>query len=217
MTSGQPENNGMKIGVMNRRISFSIERLVNWPLSTKIMIDERTEFQIAQLADGTLDEACRLSVEELVASNVEARVMFDSYRKLDSALRASSVPVDSNLVSSDAVIGHIDNESARSIRIGWFRAIGSVAAAACLLVTTSVGLRSIWPSGVEMQNTLAAAPVIKVRGPSALLAANWQGEVVVKVSIGEPADLSLDNVARLYDDPLPSGRKIVISGIIRVE
>src|SRR5688572_26985828 len=72
------------------------------------MIDERTEFQIAQLADGTLDEAFRPTVEELIAGSVQARELFDSYRKLDGALAASKVFINPESVSSDEVIAHID-------------------------------------------------------------------------------------------------------------
>lgn len=180
------------------------------------MIDEQREFQIAQLADGTLEESARAQVEALVASDDEARTMFESYQRLDSMLRETSVSID-NVVTSEQVIGHIDARSARTIRMGWLRAVGSMTAAACVFVMVAGGLRSIWPSQREATESLANAPVIRVRGPMAILAANRPGEAVIHVSIGQPLDLSLDKVALLYDDPVPGGRTIVISGIGRIE
>ena len=148
------------------------------------MNDERTEFLIAQLADGTLDETMRAQVEQLVSSNDEARALFESYRKIDSALRASSAKVDANILTSDQVIEHIDAQSARSIRIGWLRSIGSIAAAACVFVMIAGGLRSIWPSEREVTESLAKAPVIKVSGPMSIMAASRPRDVTINVSIG---------------------------------
>lgn len=50
------------------------------------MLNERDEFLISQLADGSIEPADRVRAEQLLASSEVARACFESYRRLDAML-----------------------------------------------------------------------------------------------------------------------------------
>lgn len=56
------------------------------------MLNERDEFLISQLADGSIEPADRVRAEQLLASSDAARACFESYRRLDAVLDAAEVP-----------------------------------------------------------------------------------------------------------------------------
>jgi anti-sigma factor RsiW len=75
------------------------------------MLNERDEFLISQLADGSIGPADRLRAEQLVASNDDARRCFESYRRLDAML---DVPAPSAAIAL-RIVGELNRLDSASL------------------------------------------------------------------------------------------------------
>ncbi len=119
------------------------------------MLQEELEFSISQYVDGTLvDDASRARVEELLASNVEAREAFHSFQKMDTVLRtAMPLPALDWAAVNASIVSVIDQadeadaaeDAARRSRLkiaNRARWVGSfIAVAAAIAVVASLTMR----------------------------------------------------------------------------
>src|SRR5829696_3029990 len=54
-----------------------------------VVIDEQLEFQIAQFADGTLPPAEAAALEQLLATDADARALLQDYRRIGAELKTA--------------------------------------------------------------------------------------------------------------------------------
>jgi anti-sigma factor RsiW len=170
-------------------------------------VAEELEFQIAQYADGTLDEAEREAVEAALEEQPAARLLLAEYDALGATLNVAkretlpAVRWDrlaeeiSAAVAREAepeqveVAGKIEPaERAESYPIfGWLRSPMRLALAASLLLAMTIGVAVLRPKRnlVLPVKVEAKAPVTNVEGPSIEVA---KGEAVEAITIGPPPD-----------------------------
>jgi anti-sigma factor RsiW len=166
------------------------------------MIDEQLEFQIAQYADGTLPATERAALEQLLATDADARAMLDEYRRVDAALkREMPIPV----MNWDRLAAHLSDavadEDRATTTIAWpLRNWGKIAAAAAvLLLIGTIALLSLRPAApvtnvvvnTHSSTQQTGSPpatnvtvVVVVTGPAAQTAT---GDPVVEINIGPSA------------------------------
>jgi anti-sigma factor RsiW len=171
-------------------------------------VPEELEFQIAQHADGTLDETEREAVEAALAGQPAARLLLAEYEALGATLNgakrdaAPAVRWDrlaeeiSAAVAREAeseqveVAGKIQPaEQPESYPIfAWLRSPMRLAVAASVLLAVSIGITALRHKGGVKTPTdpVAVGPVVQiVEGP---LAEASKGEAVEAITIGPPPD-----------------------------
>lgn len=159
------------------------------------MLNEQLEFQIAQYADGTLPAAEAAALEQLLATDSEARALLDDYRRLDASLKRD-LPLPA--MNWDRLASHLSDVVADEDRvtttIAWpVRHWGKVAAAASIILVISSmllwHLRPAPPVTPVARKPDAASPaprntavaIVEITGPAAQTAA---GEPVVEIHVG---------------------------------
>ena len=142
------------------------------------MIDEQLEFQIAQYADGTLPAAERAALEQVLATDAQARALLDEYRRLDASLkRELPLPV----INWDRLAAHLSDavadEDRATTTIAWpLRNWGKLAAAAAILLV--IGAMALWilrpaantdivvgPQSPQKPDPSTAVAIVEVVGP----------------------------------------------------
>jgi anti-sigma factor RsiW len=171
-------------------------------------VPEELEFQIAQYADGTLDEAEREAVEAALEEQPAARLLLAEYDALGATLNAAkreTLPA----VRWDRLVGEISAAVAREAELeqvevagkiepaeraesypifGWLRSPMRLALAASVLLAVSIGVAVLRPTGgpVLPTDTGTKGPVVvKVDVSDAEPA---KGEAVEAITIGPPPD-----------------------------
>jgi negative regulator of sigma E activity len=151
------------------------------------MTREDLEFRISQYADGTLPEQDVAALDEVFATDAQARASLGEYRALDAVLkREMKLPEVKweELAAAISVAVAKEELPARTIRLWTVKTFARVAIAAMVMVAVGVGLMQLRPTretvaNKPMQN--AATGVVAVAGPSVEAA---KGAPVAVVSIG---------------------------------
>ncbi len=205
------------------------------------MLSEHDEFLISQLADGSIEPADRRRTDALLSDPTtadHATRLLASYRSLNRLLLASRI--DPNQLPKNAaelpyasdIIDHIDDASARSIRINttsqsWFgrnvRLIASAAAVVALLIVGSILLNQnrsdiLAPVAQQSHTTLNPAndPNTETTSPDGFTLAvsaptiDRSADIVIRVQLDEPLDLSPERTAQLYLEPDPLRQHLLI-------
>ena len=180
------------------------------------MIDDLLEFRISQYADGTLPAAEVAEIEAIVASDAEARALFEEYRKLDVAVKREAPKLPD--VKWDRLAAHISSAVAEEdrattsypIRNWWVRS-AAVAAIVAIAFTTAV----LWPRGknstIEVSTTAPAQPqgpqvaMIEVGGPDVS-----SKPPVEEISV-EPSALADAENYRISEDIVYRPSRVVIA------
>ena len=142
------------------------------------MRPDELEFSISQYLDGTLPPLEAARVEELLATDVDARAIFAEYQHLNDSLRA----LPKAQVDFDALAMGISNSLAgeeapiRHYRIGFRSVLGISAIAATLFVVIGTAFMLLKAGRSEVNQpevTLAKVdpPTIEISGPTIQLAA----------------------------------------------
>jgi anti-sigma-K factor RskA len=190
------------------------------------MISEQLEFQISQYADGTLPAAEAAALEQVLATDAEARKLLKEYRALVTVI-ARELPVPQ--MNFDRLANHISavvaqkevaaNDANRSYRIAW-PTWGRVAIAAMVLIAVGLGVFThLRPAGEGTTHVVinppgggasggATEPVIIVGGPSAQASS---GDVVEIVTI-QPSPLARSRYHAVDDVVYRPPRVVIASG-----
>lgn len=205
------------------------------------MLSEHDEFLISQLADNSIDPADRPRADSLLSNPNTAREasrLLDSYRSLDQLLQASRIdpaqlPIDSiQLPTASDIIDHIDDTSARSIRIdsssrSWFgRNVSLIASAAAVVALLVVGSILLNPDKTDIISPIAQQsdhnqnppidPTTRTTSPDGFTLAvsaptiDRSADLVIRVRLDEPLDLSPERTAQLYLEPDPLRQHLLI-------
>ena len=162
------------------------------------MISEQLEFQIAQYADGTLPAEDRVALEQVLATDADARAMLDEYRRLDATLKRE-LPVPA--MNWDRLATHLSDVVAEEDRatttIAWpLRNWGKLAAAAAIILLIGtvalLQLRPATPHSTVVVNVNQTQPatngsatvVVVVTGPAAQ---TTDAAPVVEINVGPSA------------------------------
>ena len=183
------------------------------------MIDERLEFEISQLADGTLAAGREASVRALIASDPDALATFKSYEKLAFAHRLLPAPpaIDWHLLSSqissaiDAASDERNQSLPASYPMPWLRRAAGIAIAASVALAVGVGVRR---STSSLTPPLRSVPIgrMEVAGPAIDSPA---GAVIRQITIGpSPSVASAEDAVRYGDSFVVSRpqRVVIASG-----
>ena len=153
---------------------------------------EQLEFQISQYADGTLPAAEVAALEATLANDAEARALLEEFRKLDTIVKTSEMPLPT--VDWDRFADHLsravaDEDRATTsipIRARWVKRVAIAAA-----VVLAFGVAALWPrhggppgivkvTGPDVP-TAPAVAIAQVGGPEVA-----SGAPSVQVSLAEP-------------------------------
>jgi len=153
------------------------------------MTRDQLEFAISQYLDGTLMPAEKAALEERLARDAEARALLEEYRKLDAVMKAPAAELAG--VKWDVLAQHISNTVAKeeipatSYVMRRIIRYGSIAIAACVLITTGIWiLRPIpMPNVKPNEQIVINQPVIVVEGPKIETAS---ASPVIQITIGPP-------------------------------
>ena len=148
------------------------------------MIDERFEFEIAQLADGTLQADRVESVRARILGSNEARSLLESYEKMHGGFRGlPSLPaIDWNRFTMH-VGSHLDasdRDIPASYPMVWLKRAAGLAAAACVLIGAGVAIRMHTPIA-KSSNAGSVRGQIAVAGPAIEAPA---GQMIQQITIG---------------------------------
>jgi anti-sigma factor RsiW len=197
-------------------------------------VPEELEFQIAQLADGTLPEAQRDAVEQALAGSAAARLLFAEYVALGGVVNAAKgepLPAVRWERLADRISGAVAREAKESGTaleareggepasypiFGWLRSPSRLALAASVFVAAAIGVSLLRPRGGPGTTPLHNPQRLVVKdvvGPTEELA---KGPPVEDIAIGPPSDRG--EFANGYTDDAitrPS-RSFVASGALPV-
>ena len=200
------------------------------------MIDENLQFALSQYADGTLAEAERAAVEQLLAHNAEARQTLDEYRRLGMLLSASIQPMPgvdwpqltqqisraidrSQSIPGSAAIA-AEQAASDAYSMGWGRRPWVWAIAASLVLASGI----VWlsrPQTGNVQPTYATAnpPIViepvrvaQVAEIRVLQAEIATGPAVVEVSVGPSGGVEQAPLWQLYPEVAQRPFGISIAG-----
>jgi anti-sigma factor RsiW len=150
-------------------------------------LPEELEFQIAQLADGTLDGPQSRLIEQRISEDSAARLAFGEYERLDAILKSSPLPE----VHWDKLHAHLSDTVARETEpaesypmFAWIRSPMRLAMAASILLAIGISWRILRPAGTTpLPHQMVATAELTVSGPQAEIAA---GKPEGEVTIGPP-------------------------------
>ena len=153
------------------------------------MISEQLEFRISQYADGTLAAEEVPALEAVLASDAEARAMLESYRKLNTAIRAELVTPEANwdrlasqISRSVAAVEEADSSGVWG-RIGtWTRF--AVAAVIVLAIGSAVWFGSRPGNHVNVAKTNPSTPRVELAEVTGPMAETTTKPGIEEVSIG---------------------------------
>jgi anti-sigma factor RsiW len=181
------------------------------------MISEQIEFQISQYVDGTLSPAERIVVDELLATDPQARKLLADYRKLNVHLtKLNAGPSVHWDRLSEHLSAGIERATAPVIagRIGRFSSFTfQMRIAAAILVAATAWIVVRHHGGATVKPPAQQLPVssIDVQGPQSEIAT---GPAVEDVQV-KPSQMASRNEAPRYGEGVidhgPS--KVVISGL----
>lgn len=198
------------------------------------MIDENLQYALSQYADGTLAQAERAAVEQLLAHNAEARQTLAEYRRLSMLLDASAAPLPSvdwsqltqqisraidrsqSIPGSAAIAA--EQAASETYLMGWGRRPWVWAIAASLLIASGVVWISHQGPG-KLQTSVAVAPpavappqIAKVAEIRVLQGEIANGPAVVEVSVGPSGRVEQASVWQLYPEVAQRPFGISIAG-----
>jgi len=145
----------------------------------KMSLDE-LEYAISQYIDGTLTTLETDSLEKRLASDIEARAILAEYRRLDTAMRATTTPAVewdrlAERISSSVAAAEAPPIATYRIRsMGW---VARVSVAASLVFAIGIVVQFV----SRTEPAIRPTPVVAVSGPQIEGPA---GPVVAKISIG---------------------------------
>ena len=147
------------------------------------MIDERLEFEIAQLADGALAAERIAAVRAEIARNPDAAESFASFEKLNAGLAAMpSLPAMNWNRLGEVISNHVGDTAhvePVSYPMPWLKRTMQIAIAACVLLAAGVAIRT---ATSHSSSTVATPPgMMSVAGPAIEAPA---GEVIRQITIG---------------------------------
>jgi anti-sigma factor RsiW len=181
-------------------------------------MSEADEILLSRFADGSLDEADRPAVDDLLRNDPGASSIVESYRQLDRQLRSTSIPIRDESALVDRILDHLDEDTARAYRMPWIKIGSAIAAAAAVAVMLTVlsGLRDR-PTDRSMTASVDEPPVIRVIGPTHLaslapLPAPSASERAIRVTLEQPVEMPSDQLAALFDEPGIVASHVLISG-----
>jgi hypothetical protein len=159
---------------------------------------EQLEFQISQYADGTLPAAEVAALELTLAGDAEARALLGEFRKLDTLVKTTEMPLPA--VDWDRFADHLsravaeEDRATTSIPIrprgAWW--VKRVAIAA--VVVLAAGVAILWPRHGGRSEIAVTGPTVPVEPPVAIVQISGP-EIAsaaphVEVSLGEPPALA---------------------------
>lgn len=192
---------------------------------------EQLEFTASQYVDGTLPADEAAAFEARLAEEPLARQLVDDHRRVTALVRASSSFPKVNWPRlaehlSDAVAEANEPRTIKLFAQPWIRAVGGLALAACVLIVTSLGLRSyLHPAtggagghklavdvgpGTPAVTPVATATrtpiVVEISGPE-----QAQGTAVAEVSIGAAPDSQFESSPAFAGDILSRSPRSLIA------
>jgi anti-sigma factor RsiW len=133
------------------------------------MTRDELEFSLSQYHDGTLGPVERAAVDEVLATDADARAMLAEIGRLDALIKrtpgAPAIAWDKFQAQVSIALDEVEAPAAPTIRIGnWTRVVGGVVAlAAAVAIVVSVAVRN---QSTESTNTGGAAIVEVAVGPA---------------------------------------------------
>ena len=197
-----------------------------WIAADHVKRDEMTrdelEFSISQYLDGTLAAADAAALEERLAGDADARVVFGEYQSLDAALRATPAP-DVDLAAfhtrvTDALVRQPD--PAVSYKLPWVGTVRRLALAACVVIAAGVGIRLLQTSRDADVTAISTRPTTPASvEPKQIIvldgvrrAAPTTGPSEIVVAIG-PSSIPQDRpaLARYQEDLISRRSQVIIA------
>jgi anti-sigma factor RsiW len=186
---------------------------------------EQLEFQISEYADGTLPAAEVAALEATLASDAEARALLEEFRKLDTIVKTTQMPLPA--VDWDRFADHLSRAVAEEdrattsipihggrVQVAWW--VKRVAIAAVVIL--AFGVAALWPRhgtppeiAVGPKPEIPTAPavaIVQVGGPEVA-----SGVANVQVSIAEPSAVQQQQQAnyRIAEDIIYRPPHVVIA------
>lgn len=178
------------------------------------MRTDELEFSISQYLDGTLPPLEAARVEEVLATDPNAREIFAEYQRLNDSLRALPQPqVDWNTFAS-AISDKVAQEDAplTNYQIGFGKVVKISAIAASILVVIGASVM-FWKApttkveGPQITVATTAKPTIEISGPTIEVGST---PAVAVISIG-PAPGYADASRHSYEAVVSRPTRVVIA------